>query len=217
VRLVLLGSPGAGKGTQARLLEKQYGLPQVSTGDILRKAVNDQSPLGKKASAYMEKGELVPDSLMLDLVEDRLAREDCRKGFLLDGFPRTTAQAEGLQTLLEKLGSALDAVLLIEVPREMIIERLAGRRTCKNCGSQYHVSFAPPARAGICDRCGGELHQRDDDREAMIAARLYVYETQTAPLIDYYQKQGLLREIDGADDTAKVRDRVIQALGLTPT
>lgn len=212
VRVVLLGPPGAGKGTQARFLKEQYEACLVSTGDILRKAVSDRTPLGRRASEYIDKGELVPDALMIDLAGERLAREDCRRGFILDGFPRTVAQAEGLESLLRKLGSALDCALSIRVPREVIVQRLAGRRTCRGCGSLYHALFSPPRRNGVCDRCQGEIYQREDDREETVAARLEVYERQTAPLIDYYRKKNLLKEIGGVGSVEEVRAHVRRAL-----
>jgi adenylate kinase len=208
-----LGAPGSGKGTQAKLLEERHNIRQVSTGDILRKAVSEKTPLGKKAAGYMQKGELVPDKVMLDLIGDQLAGKEYGKGFVLDGFPRTVAQAEGLDALLKRLGGTLDRVLFVNVPRDTIVERLSGRRTCKNCGSLYHVSLAPAKEAGRCDRCSGELYQREDDREETIGARLNVYEKQTAPLIDYYKKKGLLREIDGTGEVEEVQDRVVKALG----
>jgi adenylate kinase len=213
VRLVLLGAPGSGKGTQAKLLEEQHDIRQLSTGDILRKAVSEKTPLGQKAAGYMQKGELVPDEVILDLIGERLGGEEYRKGFVLDGFPRTIAQAEGLEALLERVGAKLDHVLFVNVPKPTIVERLSGRRTCKDCGGLYHVSLAPAKEAGRCDRCGGQLHQRDDDREETIKARLDVYEKQTAPLIDYYKKTGLLREIDGTGEVEEVQDRMVKALG----
>ncbi|HWP57145.1 MAG TPA: adenylate kinase [Candidatus Acidoferrales bacterium] len=214
MRVVLLGAPGAGKGTHAKYLQERYGFAQISTGDILRAAVREQSPLGQKASAYMSKGKLVPDDVMLDLIRERLTEADCRAGFVLDGFPRTSVQAEGLRRLTEALGQPLDRVVLISVPRSLIIERLSGRRQCRRCGSLYHVRFRPPRAAGVCDRCGGELYQRDDDREETIAARLDVYERETAPLIQCYRRQGLLAEVDGAGSVEAVRGRVVDALGL---
>lgn len=216
MRVILLGPPGAGKGTQARFLEEQYGACLVSTGDMLRKAVREGTPLGKKASEHIRKGELVPDGLMIDLVAERLSENDCRKGFILDGFPRTVAQAEGLEEVLRNRGAALERVVSLRVPREEIIRRLAGRRTCRPCGSLYHVTLSPPKRDAICDRCGGEVYQREDDREETVAARLDVYESQTAPLIDYYRKKDLLKEIDGAGEVEQVRHEVLQALGLAP-
>ncbi len=212
MRAVFLGPPGAGKGTQAKFLEERYKACQVSTGEILRKAVREQTPLGRKAAKHIDKGKLVPDDLMVKLVAERLREEDCKKGFVLDGFPRTKAQADGLEAILRDVGSRLDCVFSIQVPRGIIIQRLAGRRTCKRCGTLYHVLFNPSKREGVCDRCGGELYQRDDDREETITARLDVYETQTAPLTDYYRKQGLLREIDGVGSVEEIRGRLFQAL-----
>ena len=213
LRVVLLGPPGAGKGTQAKLLREKFEACQVSTGDILRKAVADQSPLGKEASEYIHRGALVPDSLIVKLVAERLKEKDCENGFILDGFPRTIPQAQSLDEILQKMGLALDSVLSVEVPPRVIVERLAGRRTCKNCGALYHQDFDPPQKEGTCERCGGELFQRDDDREETISARLKVYETQTAPLIAYYRERGLLREIDGVGRVEDIRNRLINALG----
>lgn len=215
VRVVFLGPPGAGKGTQAKFLEGRYGACQVSTGDILRKAVQDCAPLGQRAAAYLDKGELVPDDVMLNLVAERLTEKDCDKGFILDGFPRTVVQAEGLEGILRSLGREVESVLCMQVPQGVIIERLSGRRSCKKCGSLYHAAFNPPRRQGLCDRCDGELFQRQDDREETIAARLHVFETHTAPLVDYYRKKGLLREINGVGSVEEIRGRVLQALGET--
>ncbi len=217
MRVVILGAPGAGKGTQTKYLESRYRLPQVSTGDILRQAVREQRPLGQSALAYMSKGELVPDELMLDLIRERLARPDCQVGFVLDGFPRTIAQAEGLQQLLGGglgCGCGLDAALFIRVPRELIVQRLSGRRACKCCGNLYHTTFVPPVEEGVCDRCGGELYQREDDREEMISARLDVFEKQTAPVVEYYRRRQVLSEVDGVGGVEEVRDRILTALGL---
>ncbi|MGB7951331.1 MAG: adenylate kinase [Candidatus Binatia bacterium] len=213
LRVVLLGPPGAGKGTQAKLLQERFEACQVSTGDILRNAVADQSPLGKETSEYIKRGALVPDNIIVKLVAERLKQEDCAKGFVLDGFPRTTSQAESLEQMLEKMGLELQYVLSVQVPPGVIVERLAGRRTCKNCGALYHLRFDPSTREGVCDRCGGQLLQRDDDREETISARLNVYDTQTAPLVNYYRQRGLLREIDGVGSVEDIRDRVIKALG----
>ncbi len=213
MRVVFLGPPGAGKGTQAKFLQGKYGACQVSTGDILRKAVEDRTPLGKKAAQYLDRGELVPDDVMLNLVAERLREKDCEKGFILDGFPRTVTQAEGLEKILRDVGCGLDSVLCIRVPQGVLVQRLSARRSCKKCGSLYHVIFNPPRREGFCDRCDGELYQRQDDREETVAARLHVFETQTAPLIDYYRKKGLLKEIDGVGGVEEVRSRIFQALG----
>jgi adenylate kinase len=212
-RVVLLGPPGAGKGTQAKLLVEQYGACQVSTGDILRKAVVEQTPLGKQAAGYINRGALVPDGVIVDLVAERLKDPDCQNGFILDGFPRTIPQAEGLDRILNQSGQSLNRVISVEVPKDVLIERLAGRRTCRNCGALAHVIFDPPKREGVCDRCGGELYQRNDDREETVAHRLQVYENQTAPLVDYYRKRGVLREINGVGGIEEIRDRISQLLG----
>jgi len=212
-RVVLLGPPGAGKGTQAKLLEEKFAAPQISTGDILRKAVAEQSVLGKQASEYIRRGELVPDQLIIDLVAERLKEKDCEKGFVLDGFPRTIAQAQSLEDILKKMGLALTCVLSVQVPHKLIVERLSGRRTCKGCGALYHVVFDPPKAAGTCNRCGGELFQRDDDREETISNRLRVYDNQTAPLVSYYRERGLLKSIDGVGKVEDIGKRMIQALG----
>jgi adenylate kinase len=213
VRVVLLGPPGAGKGTQAKLLHEEFGACQVSTGDLLRKAVADKTVLGKRAAEYIRRGALVPDDLIVDLVRECLKERDCQKGFVLDGFPRTIPQAQSLQEILKEMGSGLDRVLSIQVPRSVIIERLSGRRICKDCGALYHSLFDRPKKEAVCDRCGGELYQREDDREDTINARLNVYETQTAPLIHYYREKGMLRDIDGTGKVDDIHRRVLAALG----
>ena len=213
LRVVLLGPPGAGKGTQAKLLREQFAACQVSTGDILRKAVAEESPLGKEAGEYIKRGDLVPDGIIVKLVAERLKERDCAQGFILDGFPRTIPQARSLDEILEQTGSRLHAVLLVQVPQRVIVERLAGRRTCKDCGALYHLSFNPSIKEHICDRCGGDLVQREDDREETIRARLQVYENQTAPLAGYYRERGILREIDGVGTVGDIRNRLIEALG----
>ena len=213
-RVVLLGPPGAGKGTQAKLLEDKFAVPQISTGDILRKAVAEQGVLGKQASEYVRRGELVPDQLIIDLVAERLKEKDCEKGFVLDGFPRTIAQAQSLEEILKKMGLALNCVLSVQVPHELIVERLSGRRTCKGCGALYHVVFDPPKAAGTCNRCGGELFQRDDDSAETISNRLRVYDNQTAPLVSYYRERGLLKSIDGVGKVEDIGKRMIEALGV---
>jgi len=212
-RVVLLGPPGAGKGTQAKLLEDRFAARQISTGDILRKAVAEQTPLGKQASEYIRRGELVPDRLIIDLVADRLKEKDCEQGFVLDGFPRTIAQAQSLEEILKKMGRGLDCVLSVQVPDKLIVERLSGRRTCKGCGALYHLVFDPPKTVGTCNRCGGELFQRDDDREETVTNRLKVYDDQTAPLVSYYRERSLLREIDGVGEVEAIGKRVVRALG----
>ncbi|MGH7886871.1 MAG: adenylate kinase [Candidatus Binatia bacterium] len=212
-RVVLLGPPGAGKGTQAKLLQEMYGAVQISTGDILRKAVAEQTPLGQQAEGFIKSGALVPDSVIVGLVAERLKQPDCVNGFLLDGFPRTIPQAEGLDEILKSAGLTLNCVLSVQVPEDVIVARLAGRRTCRQCGALGHVTFNPPKVEGVCDNCGGEFYQRDDDKEQTIANRLQVYEKQTAPLVRYYRERGLLRTIDGVGAIDQIRARVIEALG----
>ena len=215
--MVVMGPPGAGKGTQAKLLEKRLGAPHVSTGDILRMAVSDQSPLGQKAAQYMHNGKLVPDDLILELMGKQLSQKDCRGGFVLDGFPRARPQALGLETLLRNFGLTLDQVLFINIPLEAVIRRLAGRRICRECGKPYHLVFDPPSREGVCDLCHGGLYRREDDREETIAVRYDVYQAEIAPLVDYYCEKGLLQEIDGLGNVEEVKGRIFQALGLVGT
>jgi len=197
MRLVLLGAPGAGKGTQAKKLIDKYGIPQISTGDLLRAAVKEGTELGKQAKAIMDKGELVTDSIVLGMVKERLSKDDCKKGFILDGFPRNTAQAEALDKMLVEMGMPLTAAISVDVPSGDLMKRLTGRRTCKSCGQMYNVYFSAPKTEGKCDKCGGELFQRDDDKEDTINNRLKVYEAQTAPLIDYYTKKGINNSVAG--------------------
>jgi adenylate kinase len=217
VRVVLLGPPGAGKGTQAKLLRDRFEACQISTGDILRKAVADKSPLGKEAESYLSRGELVPDDVIVRLVGERLKQKDCANGFVLDGFPRTLPQAESLEGILKTMALPLDAVLSIQVPHDVIVKRLAGRRNCQNCGASYHVNFDPPSNGETCDRCDGGLQQRDDDREETITTRLRVYESQTAPLANYYRERGKLREINGVGKVEDIQKRVIEVLGRPPS
>lgn len=199
MRIVLLGGPGSGKGTQAKKLIDTLGVPQISTGDIFRAALKEGTPMGLKAKTYMDKGELVPDDVVIGVVEERLAKPDLAKGYMLDGFPRTLPQAEALDKILTSLGQSIDHAVLVDVPDEELVARLSGRRTCKNseCGRMFHVMFNPPKKDSVCDACGAELYQRDDDSEATIRERLTVYNKQTAPLIDYYDKKGLLRKVAG--------------------
>jgi len=199
MRIVLLGGPGSGKGTQAKKLVDKLGIPQISTGDIFRAALKEGTPMGLKAKTYMDKGELVPDDVVIGVVEERLAKPDLDKGYMLDGFPRTLAQAEALDKIIASQGKAINHAILVDVPDEELVARLSGRRTCRNsdCGKMYHVMFNPSKRDGICDACGSELYQRDDDSEATIRERLTVYNKQTAPLIDYYDKKQLLRRVAG--------------------
>lgn len=213
MRVILLGPPGAGKGTQAQRLTQTLGIPQVSTGDILRAAVAAGTPLGREAKATMDQGALVPDGVVIGIIRERLAAPDCARGYILDGFPRTAAQAEALGETLQALGTPLTAVFSITVGPEELVRRLSGRRTCGNCGAAYHLETAPPRRAGLCDRCGGALLQREDDREETIRKRLAVYREQTAPLVAYYRGRGLLREVDGRGDIDDVFARVCRLLG----
>jgi adenylate kinase len=210
--IILLGPPGSGKGTQAQKMVEQYHIPQISTGDILRGAVKEQTPLGVEAKGYMNQGTLVPDEVVVGIVRERLKEPDCKGGFILDGFPRTVPQAEALDSTLGEMQRAIDHVVSIEVPNEELIKRLTGRRTCRNCGAMYHVIFDPPAKEGVCDRCGGELYQRDDDREETIRARLQVYEEQTAPLIAYYRGKRLLRAIAGVGAIEEIFQSIVQAI-----
>jgi adenylate kinase len=213
MRLILLGPPGAGKGTQATRLVEQYNIPQISTGDILRAAVRQGTDLGKTAKSFMDAGKLVPDSVVIGIIQERLKAADCSKGYILDGFPRTVAQADALKVAVAGMGQKIDHVLSIEVPNEELVQRLSGRRTCRGCGAMCHVKFDPPKVAGKCDKCGGELYQRDDDQEATIRSRLTVYDQQTAPLIAYYRKAGLLRAIDGIGGMQEIYGRITAVLG----
>lgn len=212
MKLILLGPPGAGKGTQAKMLTEQFGIPQISTGDILRAAVKEGTSLGVKAKEYMDAGGLVPDEVVIGIVAERLLESDCSNGFILDGFPRTVAQADALQSNLTEMGKQLDRVLSLEVDAEALVERLTGRRTCKECGRGYHVKFDPPKADQICDACGGSLIQRDDDREETIRKRLAVYVEQTTPLTGYYRETGLLTELDGMQPIATVQEQMLSAL-----
>lgn len=212
MNLILLGPPGAGKGTQAKILTSKFSIPQISTGDILRSAVRDETHMGLKAREYMEKGGLVPDEVVIGIVEERLARPDCSGGFILDGFPRTVAQADALKKTLAALGKGIEHVISIEVAREELISRLSGRRTCRACGKGYHVAYDPPQAGERCE-CGGELYQRDDDREETIRRRLEVYEEQTAPLVSYYARETLLRPISGIGSVEEIRERIAAIVG----
>ena len=203
MRAVLLGPPGAGKGTQAVRLVEKYGVPQISTGDIFRKNIKEGTELGKKAQEYMNAGGLVPDELVVDLVKDRLMQDDCANGYLLDGFPRTIAQAEQLDEFLKEQGTKLDAVINFEVGYDTLMERLTGRRLCKACGASYHIKNFPPKTDGVCDKCGGELIQRDDDTEETARKRIEVYEESTAPLIEYYTKSGDLKNFNAEKDASE--------------
>jgi adenylate kinase len=209
MNLILLGPPGAGKGTQAKILIKKYGIPQISTGDILRAAVKEKTPMGVKAKTYMDSGALVPDDVVVGIVAERLAKQDCAKGYILDGFPRTVAQADALTAMLRNNGTGIDHVVAITVDNEELLKRITGRRTCKGCGAGYHLLYDPPNQAGVCNECAGELYQRDDDREDTMRRRLEVYEEQTSPLIAYYAERKLLRTIDGMGDIEEIQQKLI--------
>ena len=212
MRLIMLGAPGAGKGTQAAKVAEAYGIPHISTGDIFRANIKGGTALGKKAKEFMDAGKLVPDELVCDLVADRIAREDCQKGYVLDGFPRTIPQAEALEKAAADLGTRIDYAVDIEVPDDAIVERMSGRRACLKCGATYHVLYNPPKEEGICDVCGSELVQRADDKPETVKTRLSVYHEQTQPLIDFYQGKGVLATVDGTlpmDEVfAAIRDRL---------
>lgn len=212
MKLLIMGPPGAGKGTQAEMLVKELKITHISTGDMFRNAIKEGTEMGLKAKEYMDKGELVPDEVVVGMVKDRLSKPDCAGGFLLDGFPRTLPQARALDETLKSMNIALDAVINIDVPREKLMARLTGRRTCRNCGASYHIMFNPPKVEGKCDKCGGELYQRDDDNEVAVSNRLDVYEAQTQPLIDYYKEKGILKNINGDQDIKKVLEDILNSL-----
>jgi len=214
MRIVMLGAPGSGKGTQAQRIQKDHGLPQISTGDLLRKAVADKTPLGVKAKKVMDAGELVSDDIMLGIIKERIAQPDARRGFVLDGFPRNTSQADSLDALLAALELQLDRVVLMDVDFDILMKRLTGRRTCSKTGAVLNVYFSKPEELEACRKAGGELVQRDDDNEATIRNRLQVYDRQTAPLVDYYTKRGLLETIAATADVDTVYSRLKSALGL---
>ena len=210
--ILLMGPPGAGKGTQAEKLIRDYGIPQIATGDMFRAAVKSGTALGKEAKSYMDKGALVPDSVTIGIVKERLAQDDCKKGWILDGFPRTTAQASALDAILHDLGIQLTAVLDFNVNRDDLVKRVSGRLVCRQCGASFHKEFRPPKQEGVCDNCGGELYQRADDNEVTVRERLAVYDTSTKPLIDYYKVSGRYYEINGDQSMDKVFADVQAAL-----
>lgn len=212
MKLLIMGPPGAGKGTQAEMLVKELAITHISTGDMFRAAIKEGTEMGRKAKEYMDRGELVPDEVVVGMVKDRLQKPDCQKGFLLDGFPRTLAQAEALDETLRSMGIQLDGVINITVPRDRLMARLTGRRVCRNCGATYHILFNPPKVEGKCNACGGELYQRSDDNEEAVANRLDVYEAQTRPLIDYYTKKGLLININGDQEIKEVFAEIMASL-----
>ena len=213
MKIVLLGPPGAGKGTQAKSISNKYSIPHISTGDIFRKNISENTPLGVEAKSYMDKGQLVPDEVTINMVKDRLQQADCKNGYLLDGFPRTVAQAEALNSFLNERDEQLDTALLIKVPNEFILERMTGRRVCPSCGASYHVKFNPPANGDKCDLCGSEVIQRKDDTVETVKERLDVYEKETQPLIDYYANKQLLSEVDGTKAINEVFRGICEILG----
>ena len=200
----MLGAPGAGKGTQAKMIAKEYGIPHISTGDIFRANIKEGTDLGKEAKTYMDAGQLVPDELTVKILLDRVAKDDCKEGYVLDGFPRTIPQAEVLDEALTKLGDKIDFAIDVDVPDENIVRRMGGRRACVTCGATYHIEHVPPKKEGICDTCGSELILRDDDKPETVSNRLKVYHDQTQPLIDFYTKKGVLKSVDGTVDMMDV-------------
>ncbi len=213
MKIIMLGAPGAGKGTQAKMIAEKYMVPHISTGDIFRANIKEGTELGKQAKEYMDKGQLVPDSLTVNLLLDRVAKDDCKNGYVLDGFPRTIPQAEVLDEALSKLGENIDYAIDVDVPDENIINRMSGRRACVTCGATYHLKHIPPKKEGICDKCGSELILRDDDKPETVKKRLDVYHEQTQPLIDYYTNKGILKTVDGTKDMLEVFGDIVSILG----
>lgn len=213
MRLIMLGAPGAGKGTQAKRVAAKYNIPHISTGDIFRDNIKNKTDLGIKAKGYIDKGLLVPDELVVDIVADRLLQEDCKEGFILDGFPRTIPQAKSLDEALESMKTKIDYAINIHVPDENIVRRMSGRRACLNCGATYHIKYNPPKKENICDNCTRELILRDDDKEETVLKRLDVYHKQTSPLIDYYEEKNLLITVDGTVDIDDVTKSIVEILG----
>lgn len=213
MKIIMLGAPGAGKGTQAIMIAEKYGIPHVSTGDIFRANIKNNTPLGQEAKTYMDKGMLVPDELTVKILLDRVAADDCKNGYVLDGFPRTIVQADVLKDALTKLGEKIDYAINVDVPDENIIKRMGGRRACLKCGATYHIEHVPPKKEGICDNCGEALVLRDDDKPETVQKRLSVYHEQTQPLIDYYEKEGVLKNVDGTKEMNAVFDDICGILG----
>lgn len=213
MKIIMLGAPGAGKGTQAKQIADKYSIPHISTGDIFRANIKNGTELGKKAKQYMDQGALVPDELTCDLVMDRIQQDDCKNGFVLDGFPRTIPQAEALDAALGKINEKMDYAIDVDVPDENIVNRMSGRRACLNCGATYHLISIPPKVEGICDRCGSEIVLREDDKPETVQKRLKVYHEQTQPLIDYYSKKGVLAEVDGTQSMENVFNAIVDVLG----
>lgn len=212
MKIIMLGAPGAGKGTQAKMISAKYGIPHISTGDIFRANIKNQTELGKKAKSYMDQGQLVPDELVVDLVADRIVQDDCAKGFVLDGFPRTIPQAEALDAALVKMNTKIDYAIDVEVPDENIIERMGGRRACVGCGATYHIVYNSTKVEGVCDACGAKLILRDDDKPETVKERLNVYHTQTQPLIDFYKAKGCLKAVDGTQAIEAIFDQITKIL-----
>ena len=213
MKIVMLGAPGAGKGTQAKMIAEKYSIPHISTGDIFRANIKNGKELGKKAKSFIDKGQLVPDELTLDLIMDRFKEDDCKNGYVLDGFPRTIPQAEALDEALKANGEKVDFAIDIDVPDENIVRRMGGRRACVNCGATYHIVYSPTKVEGKCDKCGEELIVRDDDKPETVLSRLEVYHNQTQPLIDYYNEQGILKSVDGTIDMKDVFNEIVKILG----
>ena len=213
MKIIMLGAPGAGKGTQAKMIAEKYGIPHISTGDIFRYNIKNGTELGKEAKKYMDQGLLVPDEPTVKILLDRVAKDDCKNGYVLDGFPRTIPQAEVLEEALTKLGDRIDYAINVEVPDENIVKRMGGRRACVNCGATYHIEHVPPKKEGICDNCGSELILRDDDKPETVKNRLSVYHKQTQPLIDFYNGKGVLRTVDGTVDMKDVFNAIVAILG----
>ena len=213
MKIIMLGAPGAGKGTQAIMIAEKYGIPHVSTGDIFRANIKNNTPLGQEAKTYMDKGMLVPDELTVKILLDRVAADDCKNGYVLDGFPRTIVQADVLKDALNKLGEKIDYAINVDVPDENIIKRMGGRRACLKCGATYHIEHVPPKKEGICDNCGEALVLRDDDKPETVQKRLSVYHEQTQPLIDYYEKEGVLKNVDGTKEMNAVFNDICGILG----
>lgn len=213
MKIIMLGAPGAGKGTQAKMIAEKYQIPHVSTGDIFRANIKNGTELGMEAKKYMDQGQLVPDELTVKILLDRVAQDDCKNGYVLDGFPRTIPQAEVLDEALSKLGESIDYAINVDVPDENIVRRMSGRRACVNCGATYHIEHIPPKTEGICDTCGSELILRDDDKPETVLNRLKVYHDQTQPLIDFYTAKGVLKEVDGTVDMKDVFNAIVEILG----
>ena len=213
MKIIMLGAPGAGKGTQAKMIADKYGVPHISTGDIFRANIKNGTELGMEAKKYMDQGLLVPDELTVKILLDRVAKDDCEKGYVLDGFPRTIPQAEVLEEALANIGDKIDFAIDVDVPDENIVRRMSGRRACLSCGATYHIEHVPPKAEGICDRCGKELVLRDDDKAETVKNRLHVYHEQTQPLIDFYEKKGVLKSVDGTVDMQDVFAAIVSILG----